>query len=85
MCSSSNAKSVLAAARPGRPDLQSICAAIAATEPVVSATCPETSGAAAIAEPHPLAMACGPAALSQQVSELCFAHGWDFHAEAFEL
>lgn len=85
MCTADNAKAVLAAARMGRPDLQALCAAIAYTDRAEEAQCPETRAASAVAEREPLAMVCGPAALSEQVSGLCFEHGWAFHAEAFEL
>jgi hypothetical protein len=85
MCTAENAKTALAAARQGRPDLQALCAAVAYTDREEEARCPETLAAAAVAEREPLAMVCGPQALSEQVSELCFEHGWAFHAEAFEL
>ena len=85
MCTADNAKVVLEALRMGRPDLQALCAAIAFTEPAAVERCPESRAAAAIAEPETLALVCGPATLAQQVSDLCFEHGWAFHAEAFEL
>ena len=37
------------------------------------------------AGPRVLVFACGPAAMVDDVSELAMLHGYDFHAEAFEL
>lgn len=83
MCTVENAKVVLAAAQMGRPDLQAVCAAIAFTAPKSSKASAAMAGPSA--EPGTLALVCGPAALSEQVSDICFSHGWSFHSEAFEL
>ena len=85
MCSPSNSKAVLDAACSGRPDLQALFASISYTEPAVEERVAGTAAQAQVAEPTPLAMVCGPAALGSQVSDLCFDLGWEFHAETFEL
>jgi hypothetical protein len=71
---------VLARIQTRRPDLDAIFASVAAADAsaTASASLADSSSEDAVA-----VLACGPDALVDHVSDLCFAHRFAFHSERF--
>jgi hypothetical protein len=80
---------VLARIQTRRPDLDAIFAAVAESEASASASLQSASASSSStstghsAEDAVAVLACGPDALVDGVSDLCFAHRFAFHSERF--
>ncbi len=80
---------VLARIQTRRPDLDAIFAAVAESEASASASSQSASASSSStstdhsAEDAVAVLACGPDALVDGVSDLCFAHRFAFHSERF--